>query len=114
MSSHQFNDQRMKAMLPRDVWEVVYIFFDDLAHGTQYFDSRTGDEHHIFTRTEDGWVRRTAYPNPNPNPNPSPNPNPNQVRRTRDGVLRLNLDVLLYLDLTMSELGHQVAMNASR
>ena len=21
MSSHQFNDQRMKAMLPRDVWE---------------------------------------------------------------------------------------------
>ena len=71
--------------LPRDVWEVVYIFFDDLAHGTQYFDSRTGDEHHIFTRTEEGWVRRT-----------------------RDGVLRLNLDLLLYLDLTMSELGHQV------
>jgi hypothetical protein len=25
-------------------------------------------------------------------------------------VLRLNLDVLLYLDLTMSELGHQVLL----
>ena len=43
-----------------------------------------------------------------PGTGPSPNPSPNQVRRTRDGVLRLNLDVLLYLDLTMSELGHQV------
>jgi len=73
--------------LPREIWEVVYIFFDDLAQGTDYFDSRSSDEHHIFTRLEDGWVRHT-----------------------RDSVLRLNLDVLLYLDLTMSELGHQVAM----
>ena len=72
--------------LPRDVFEIVFIHFDDLDGGSEWLTRRDVEYVHL-TKHDDGWL-------------------PTARRR----IAALQLDLLLYLDLTMSEMAHQAAM----
>jgi len=76
----------IRRLSPLD-FDVVYIHFDDLDAGSSFLKEMGVDDFVHLSKRDDNWLEHA-----------------------RQRIAALRLDLLLYLDLTMSEMAHQTAM----